>query len=79
VLALLEGSEGFIVYSGASKKGLGCIQMHHDRVIAFASRQLKTHEINYLVHNLALVAVVFVLRVWRHYLYEAQVYRPQKP
>jgi hypothetical protein len=43
--------------------------MQHGKVIAYVSRQLKTHEVNYLVHNLELVAVVFALRIWRHYLY----------
>ena len=42
-------------------------------MIAYASRQLKTHEINYLVHDLELAAVVFALRVWRHFLYGSRV------
>jgi hypothetical protein len=42
-------------------------------VIAYASRQLKSHEVNYPVHDLELAAVVFALRVWRHYLYGTQV------
>jgi len=61
------------VYSDASSKGLGCVLMQHGRVIAYASRQLKTHEVNYPVHDLELVAVVFALRIWRHYLYGVQV------
>jgi len=40
---------------------------------AYISRQLKTYEVNYLVHDLELAAVVFALRVWRHYLYGSQV------
>jgi len=47
--------------------------MQHGHVIAYASRQLKSHEVNYPVHDLKLVVVVFALRVWRHYLYEIQV------
>ena len=43
--------------------------MQHDRVIAYASRQLKKHEVNYPTHDLELAAVVFALRIWRHYLY----------
>ena len=62
-----------MVYNDASKKGLGCVLMQHERVIAYASRQLKSHEVNYPVHDLELAAVVFVLRVWRHYLYGTQV------
>ena len=43
--------------------------MQHDRVIDYASRQLKKHEVNYPTHDLELAAVVFALRIWRHYLY----------
>ena len=62
VLALPKGQEGFVMYSDASNKGLGCVFMQHGRVIAYASRQLKPHEINYPVHDLELAAVVFALR-----------------
>jgi len=55
------------------EKGLGCVLMQHGKVVAYASRQLKTHEINYPVHDLELAAIVFALRVWRHYLYGSQV------
>ena len=73
VLALLEGQDEFVVYIDASIRGLGCVLMQHDKVITYASRQLKPHEVNYLVHDLELTVVVFALRIWRHYLYEAQV------
>jgi hypothetical protein len=73
VLALPKGQEGFVVYSDASNKGLDCVLIQHGRVIAYASRQLKTHEVNYPVHDLELVVVVFALRIWRHYLYGVQV------
>jgi hypothetical protein len=73
VLALPSGTKGFVVYSNASKKGLGCILMQHERVIAYASRQLKPQAVNYPVHDLELVAVIFALRVWRHYLYGSWV------
>ena len=43
--------------------------MQRDRVIAYASRQLKKHEVNYPTHDLELAVVVFALRIWRHYLY----------
>jgi hypothetical protein len=72
-LALPKGHKGFVVYNDASSKGLGCVLMQHGRVIAYASRQLKTHEVNYPVHDLELAAVVFALRIWRHYLYGVQV------
>jgi len=72
MLTLPSGTEGFVVYSDASGKGLGCVLKQHGKVIAYASRQLKTHEVNYLVHDLELAAVVFALRIWRHYLYGSQ-------
>jgi hypothetical protein len=73
VLILPSRIEGFVVYSDASRKGLGDVLMQHGRVVAYASRQLKTHEINYAVYDLELAAVVFALRVWRHYLYGSRV------
>jgi hypothetical protein len=62
-----------MVYINASQKGLGCVLMQHEWVIVYALRQLKPHEVNYPVHDLELVVVVFALQVWRHYLYESQV------
>nr|GFD22514.1 reverse transcriptase [Tanacetum cinerariifolium] len=50
-------------------KGLGCVLMQHGKVIAYASRQLKPYEVNYPIHDLELAAVVFTLKIWRHYLY----------
>ncbi|GJW88175.1 putative reverse transcriptase domain-containing protein [Tanacetum coccineum] len=69
ILALPKGSEDFIVYCDASKKGLGAVLMHREKVIAYASRQLKIHKKNYTTHDLELGAVVFSLKLWRHYLY----------
>ncbi|GJY93726.1 putative reverse transcriptase domain-containing protein [Tanacetum coccineum] len=69
ILALPEGSENFIVYCDASHKGLGAVLMQREKVIAYASRQLKIHEKNYTTHDLELGAVVFALKMWRHYLY----------
>ncbi|KAJ0802805.1 putative nucleotidyltransferase, Ribonuclease H [Helianthus annuus] len=69
ILALPSGSGGYQVYSDASKKGLGCVLMQHGKVIAYASRQLKPYEVNYPTHDLELAAVVFALKIWRHYLY----------
>ncbi|GKE19650.1 putative reverse transcriptase domain-containing protein, partial [Tanacetum coccineum] len=62
-------SENFMVYWDASRKGLGAILMQREKVIAYASRQLKIHEKNYTTHDLELGAVVFTLKMWRHYLY----------
>ncbi|GJX50874.1 putative reverse transcriptase domain-containing protein [Tanacetum coccineum] len=69
ILALPEGSEGFVVYCDASRKGLGVVLMQREKVIAYASRQLKIHEKNYTTHGLELGSVVFALKIWRHYLY----------
>ncbi|GJR57762.1 putative reverse transcriptase domain-containing protein [Tanacetum coccineum] len=69
ILALPEGSENFIVCCDASHKGLGAVLMQKEKVIAYASYQLKIHEKNYTTHNLELGAVVFALKMWRHYLY----------
>ena len=71
VLALSNGRDGFVVYNDATRQGLGCVLMQNDRVIAYASRQLKKHEENYPTHDLKLAAVVFALKIWRHYLYGA--------
>ncbi|GJS15038.1 reverse transcriptase domain-containing protein [Tanacetum coccineum] len=64
-----RGPDDFVVYCDASLKGYGAVLMQWDKVIAYASWQLKTHEENYTTHDLELGAVVFALRLWRHYLY----------
>ncbi|GKF64730.1 putative reverse transcriptase domain-containing protein, partial [Tanacetum coccineum] len=69
ILALPEGSEDFVVYCDASHKGLGAVLMQREKVIAYASRQLKVYEKNYTTHDLELGLVVFALKIWRHYLY----------
>ncbi|GJZ82117.1 putative reverse transcriptase domain-containing protein [Tanacetum coccineum] len=69
VLSLLDGPEYFVVYCDASNQGLGCVLMQRGKVIAYASRQLKIHEKNYITHDLQLGALVFALNTWRHYLY----------
>ncbi|GJZ63595.1 putative reverse transcriptase domain-containing protein [Tanacetum coccineum] len=69
ILALPKGSENFIVYYNASHKGLGSMLMQNEKVIAYASRQLKIHEKNYTTHDLELGVMVFSLKMWRHYLY----------
>nr|GEZ42117.1 putative reverse transcriptase domain-containing protein [Tanacetum cinerariifolium] len=69
ILALPEGSEDFIVYCDASNKGLGTLLMQREKVISYASRQLKIYEENYTTHDLGLRAVVFALKIWRHYMY----------
>jgi len=60
---------GYVVYTDASKKGLGCVLMQKRRVVAYVSRQLKDQEKNYPTHDLELGAVVYAMKIWRHYLY----------
>nr|GFB81152.1 reverse transcriptase domain-containing protein [Tanacetum cinerariifolium] len=69
ILSLPEGSEDFVAYCDASLRGFGAVLMQHEKVIAYASRQLRKNEENYTTHDLELGAVVFALRLWRHYLY----------
>ncbi|GKC45853.1 putative reverse transcriptase domain-containing protein [Tanacetum coccineum] len=69
ILALPEGTYDFMVYCDASLKGYEAVLMQREKVIAYASRQLKVHEENYTTHDLELGAVVFALRLWRNYLY----------
>ena len=69
ILTLPSGQDGFAVYCDASRQGLGCALLQNDKVIAYASRQLKKHEQNYPTHDLEITAVVFALRIWRQYLY----------
>ncbi|GKD33096.1 putative reverse transcriptase domain-containing protein [Tanacetum coccineum] len=69
ILALPKGSENFMVYYDASHKGLGAVLMQREKVIAYASRQLKIYKKNYTTRDLDLGAVVFALKMWRHYLY----------
>nr|GEW33971.1 putative reverse transcriptase domain-containing protein [Tanacetum cinerariifolium] len=69
ILALPEGNDDFVVYCDASIQGLGVVLTQKEKVIAYASRQLKPHEENYTTHNLELGVVLFALKIWRHYLY----------
>lgn len=69
ILILPNLVEPFVVYCDASSLGLGGVLMQNDKVVAYASRQLRVHEKNYPTHDLELAAVVFVLKIWRHYLY----------
>ena len=69
VLVLPTPKVEYVVFSGASRQGLGCVLMQDGRVIGYASRQLKKHETNYPTHDLELTVVVFALKIWKHYLY----------
>ncbi|GJZ28851.1 putative reverse transcriptase domain-containing protein [Tanacetum coccineum] len=65
-------AEDFVVYCDASNQRFGCVLMQRGKVIAYASRQLEIHEKNFTSHDLELGAVVFALKIWRHYLYETK-------
>ena len=72
VLAIPVPGGKLVVLTNASRVGLGCVLMQLGKVVAYASRQLKPHESRYPVHDLELAAVIFALKVWRHYLYGEQ-------
>ena len=68
VLVPPDISKSFSIYCDASRQGLGCVLMQEGRVVAYASRQLRKHELNYPTHDLELAAVVHALKIWRHCL-----------
>jgi hypothetical protein len=72
ILILPDQSKRFTVYCDASRDGLGCVLMQEGKVIAYASRQLRQHELNYPTHDLELAVVVHALKIWRHYLFGQQ-------
>ncbi|GAU51812.1 hypothetical protein TSUD_416000 [Trifolium subterraneum] len=72
VLVIPDPDKKYVVYCDASNKGLGCVLMQEGAVVAYASRQLKTHEENYPTHDLELAAIIFALKIWRHHLYGVQ-------
>ena len=82
VLVLIQPTSGrdYTMYSDASRIGLGCVLMQDEKVVAYASRQLKLHEQNYPTHDLELVTVVFALKIWQHYLYgeKCRIYTDHK-
>ena len=73
ILTLPKGSNSYVIYCDASRVGLGCVLMQRGKVMDYASKQLKVHEKNYPTHDLELAAVVFALKIWRHYLYGVHV------
>ena len=68
VLVLPDVHRSFDIYCDASRRGLGCVLMQEGKVVAYASRQLRPHELNYPTHDLELAAVIHALKIWRHYL-----------
>ncbi|CAA0819578.1 Uncharacterized mitochondrial protein AtMg00860, partial [Striga hermonthica] len=69
VLTIPDPSRSFTIFSDSSRQGLGCVLMQDGQVVAYASRQIKSHEQNYPTHDLELAVVVHALKIWRHYLY----------
>ena len=67
------GSGSYVIYNDASKKWLGCVLKQQGKVVAYASRQLKSHEQNYRTHDLELAVIVFALKIWSHYLYGEKI------
>ena len=57
-----------MIYCDASRHALGCVLMQERKVIAYGSRQLRTHKDKYPTHDLELAAVIYALKLWRHYL-----------
>ena len=80
MLVLPDLSKSFSIYCDASRQGLRCVLMQEGRVVAYASRQLRKHELNYPTHDLELVAVVHALKIWRHYLigHKSDIYTDHK-
>ena len=68
ILVLPDETKDSTVYCDASRSGLGAVLMQEGKVIAYTSKQLKTHESNYPTHDLELAAVVHALKTWRHHL-----------
>ncbi|WVZ76338.1 hypothetical protein U9M48_024321 [Paspalum notatum var. saurae] len=79
VLTLPDLTKSFTVYCDASKEGLGCVPMQEGKVIAYASRRLRKHEVNYPTHDLELAALC-MLKIWRHYLFgnKCEIYTDHK-
>ena len=80
VLVLPDLNKSFSIYCDASRQGLRCVLMQEGRVVAYASRQLRNHELNYPTYDLELAAVVHALKIWRHYLvgHKSDIYTDHK-
>jgi hypothetical protein len=70
ILVMLDMEKMFSIYCDVSGQRLGCVLMQDGHVVAYASRQLRKHEVNYSTHDLELAIVVHTLKIWRHYLME---------
>ena len=72
ILKVPKREQRYTVYCDAFKDGLGSVLMQPGRVVGYGSRQLKNHKRNYPTYVMELAAIVFALKVWRHYLYSEQ-------
>jgi hypothetical protein len=68
ILVMPDMEKPFSIYRNALGQGLGCVLMQDGHVVAYASRQLRKHEVNYPTHDLELAVVVHALKIWWHYL-----------
>ena len=68
ILKVLDMDANFLVCTDASKEGFGGVLMQDGQVIDYISRKLRRHEENYVMHDLELLAIIYSLKVWRHYL-----------
>lgn len=73
ILTFPQGVEGFAIYIDSSNQVYRAVLMQNDKVVAYTSRQLKVHEKIYATHDIELEAIVFSLKVWRHYVMELNV------
>jgi ribonuclease HI len=80
VLILPDLTKSFSIYCDASRQGLGCVLMQEGRVVAYASKQLRKHELNYSTHDLELAAMIHALKILRHYLigHKCEIYTDHK-
>lgn len=67
VLKVPNMDKDFVICTNASGEGLGAVPMQEGGVIAYASRKLKVHEVNYATHDIEITAVFMALKMWRHY------------
>ena len=72
ILIVPKRGQRYIVYCDASKEGVECVLMQSGRVVDYGSQQLKNYEQIYPTHDMELAAIIFALKVWRHYLYNEQ-------
>jgi hypothetical protein len=65
---MLDMEKSFSIYFDALGQGLGCVLMQDGQVVAYGSWQLRKHDVNYLTHDLELLAVVHAIKIWSHHL-----------